>query len=157
MVGRLAIPSIGPWGNIYGLKFRKVREDQRGPKYLNSDGIGIRPFNTRALLEATTRIAICEGELDAITLEQCGIPAVGISGVEHWHKRYARMFVGFSEVLVVGDNDEAGQGARFSALVAKDVYAGRRVVLEEEGADINSIYVAGGAEALYSALGIPTV
>lgn len=156
-VGRLTIPSIGPTGNIYGLKFRKIDDETPGPKYMNTAGLSQRPFNLRALLEADQRIVICEGEIDAMTLDQCGLPAVGIPGVDHWHKQLARMFVGFSEVIVVGDSDPEGQGARFSAQVAKDVYSSRRVVIAQERADINSLYCEGGSELVYDVLGLTPV
>lgn len=154
MVGRLTIPSIGPRGNIYGLKYRKVDADDPGPKYMNTSGLSQRPFNLRALLEAGDRIVICEGEIDAISLEQCGLHAIGIPGVEHWRKQLSRMFVGFSEVIVVGDADPEGQGAKFSAQVAKDVYASRRVVLQQERADMNSLLAEGGPELIFDVLGI---
>lgn len=153
--GRITIPSIGPLGNVYGLKFRKIHEDTPGPKYMNTSGLAQRPYNLRALLEADDRIVICEGEIDAITLEQCGFHAVGIPGVDHWRKPLARMFVGFNEVIVVGDNDPEGQGAKFSAQVAKDVYASRRVVLTDEGSDINSLFVQGGPELVEEVLSVP--
>lgn len=152
-VGRLSIPAIGPRGNVYGIKYRALSDDLK-PKYVNQSGLPTRPFNLRAVVEAGSTIVVCEGELDAITLEQCGLSAVGIPGVENWKPEWSRMFVGFAEVVVVGDCDEKEQGAKFSAKVAKDVYASRRVVLSEPGDDMNSLYLKGGEKLIYETLGL---
>ena len=159
-LGRLAIPAIGPRGNVYGMKFRALTDDVR-PKY-HGLSVPARPFNLRAITESASLIVVCEGELDAIILEQCGLHAVGIPGVDNWKREWSRMFVGFSEVIVVGDNDPAEtkdgkpghQGQNFSARLAKEIYASRRVLLPEEGDDINTIYLRGGEDLVLDVLGI---
>ena len=143
--GRISIPSLGPHG-VHAIKYRRIDGDHK-PKYLTSMGTGARVFNTRALLEADRFIAATEGEVDCITLEMCGIPAVGLPGVEGWRKYHHRMFTGFSRVFIIGDNDDVGQGAKFAQKVASEVY-GAAVVELPAGHDVNSVFVEGGVDAV---------
>ena len=62
------------------------------------------------------RVAICEGEIDAMTLHQMGIPALSVNagaGNHGWLENDWGRLERFSEILVALDNDEAGEkGAR---------------------------------------------
>ena len=61
-------------------------------------------------------IAICEGEIDAMTLHQVGIPALSVNagaGNHQWIDNDWERLDRFSEIYLCYDNDEAGQkGAR---------------------------------------------
>lgn len=69
------------------------------------------------LIEPSQRkIAICEGEIDAMTLYQVGIPALSVNagaGNHQWIDNDWDRLDRFSEIFLCYDNDEAGQkGAR---------------------------------------------
>lgn len=65
------------------------------------------------LIEPKCRvIAICEGEIDAMTLHQCGIPALSVNagaGNHQWIENDWVRLDRFSEILVCFDDDEAGK------------------------------------------------
>ncbi len=76
------------------MRFRSV--DGAEPKYLGISGALIRLFNLRAIAEAEDLICITEGEIDAISLESVGLPAVGVPGANSWKRHHARLFNGFT-------------------------------------------------------------
>lgn len=61
-------------------------------------------------------VAICEGEIDAMTLHQAGIPALSVNqgaGNHQWIETEWDRLGRFSEILICFDDDEAGRkGAR---------------------------------------------
>lgn len=65
------------------------------------------------LIEPKVRtVAICEGEIDAMTLWQAGIPALSVNagaGNHQWIESDWQRLERFSEILIAFDNDEAGQ------------------------------------------------
>lgn len=65
------------------------------------------------LIEPKARtVAICEGEIDAMTLWQAGIPALSVNagaGNHQWIESDWQRLERFSEILIAFDNDEAGQ------------------------------------------------
>lgn len=142
--GRLAIPSIGPSGGVYDIRYRCLEHAEEGhdsgcPKYLGSDGVRTRPYNTRALVSPTDYLFITEGELDAATLTVCGWPAMGIPGASAWKPHYVRMVANFSQVVVIGDGDTAGR--RFATDVSRAITDARMVVMPE-GTDVNSCFTS---------------
>lgn len=57
-------------------------------------------------------VAITEGEIDAMTLHQCGIPALSVNagaGNHQWIENDWERLERFSEIIVCFDDDEAGQ------------------------------------------------
>jgi DNA primase len=144
--GRLSIPGLGREGLPYSLRFRSV--DGSDPKYLGKHG-PTRLFNIRALHEADNDIHITEGELDAITLEMCGLRAVGVCGANSWKAYYPRMFAGFTRVYVWGDGDAAGR--TFSQKVTDSVLSGHSVRMRE-GNDVNSVYLDAGKDGVLECL-----
>lgn len=145
---RLVIPSLGWDGLPYALKFRCMQDhdcrEAGCPKYLGLSQ-GTRLFNIRAIHEAGEMLCVTEGEIDAITLEQCGYHAVGVPGATNWKAHHPRMLAGFDTVLVFGDGDNAG--TEFAKRVCDSLATATSIRLPE-GEDINSIYVSGGKEAI---------
>jgi DNA primase len=115
-IGRLAIPYLTRSG-VVDIRFRAVPPDGDparailGAKYLSMTGQTPRPFNTLALARQETFVVICEGELDTITADMAGLPAVGFPGVNSWQKMFWRMFR-YRRVAILADNDDKGQGAK---------------------------------------------
>lgn len=148
--GRLVIPYIGPAGNVYNLRFRCVahtdcKAEGCDSKYISLPGYPSRVYNVRSLVTADAAIDVSEGELDAVTLEQCGLYAVGIPGVDALPAHFARLVAGFSDVRVWIDGDKAGRD--FAKTFLRAVPSARAVMVGE-GLDVNSYYVAKGAEGV---------
>ncbi|WP_367138924.1 toprim domain-containing protein [Saccharothrix sp. HUAS TT1] len=113
--GWLAIPylrwSPGQKWSVVTMRFRCLRDhdhDEHGGKFMSHTGGGVRLFNTISMLGEHDEIAICEGEPDTITAELCGIPAVGVPGVQTWRPYFRRLFLGFRKVFVLADGDKPG-------------------------------------------------
>lgn len=90
-------------------------------------------------------VAIAEGEIDAMTLHQMGIPALSVNagaGNHQWIDNDWERLERFSEILLCFDNDEAGRkGVRE---VANRLGVERcRVVIFGEAKDANEYLVAG--------------
>jgi len=72
---------------------------------------GNRPgiFNSDTLLDATM-VIICEGEIDAMLLQQSGLRAVSSTGgAGTWKPEWARFFTHIPDVYILYDNDQAGK------------------------------------------------
>ena len=152
--GRLVIPYIGPRGNIYNLRFRCMdHEDCKAAgcssKYMSLPGYPSRVFNVRALVTAGDEIHVTEGELDAISLQACGLSAVGIPGVENMPAHFSRMLAGFSSVTLWADGDKAGRDLAntFSKAVPSS-----HVLIMGEGQDVNSVYAQDGKAGILKLL-----
>lgn len=142
-VGRLAIPNICAAGHVVGFKFRAL--DGSEPKY---DGLELpsRLFNLQALNEAEDCIWVTEGEIDAISLNQLGAPAVAVPGAHNWKAHHARILEGFDRVVLVRDDDDAG------ADLAKKMGATDLPLLTvrppRPHKDVNAALAAGDVESL---------
>lgn len=150
--GSLAIPyrrlllESGEW-TVVSIRFRCIQnhEHQGHGKYMTVAGDRPRLYNTPTLLTDRDTIAICEGEIDAITTQLCGIPAVGVPGAESWQRHYRELFLGFARVVVLADGDEAGH--RFADTVAKTIPRSQ-VISCPPGSDVNDLVVNQGRQAL---------
>lgn len=100
-------------GELINAKYRDVA-DKRGMR----QEAGAEPclFGWHLIQPKTRRVAITEGEIDAMTLHQFGIPALSVNagaGNHQWIENEWERLERFSEILVCFDDDEAGQkGAR---------------------------------------------
>jgi DNA primase len=115
-------------------------------KYNTVAGDRPRMFNTKALVESDDIIAICEGELDAITAQACGIPAVGIPGIQLWKRAFREPFLGYEKVYILADGDDAGR--QLATVLMKDLGANGVVVPMPHGEDVNSFVKKNGPKAL---------
>ena len=98
-------------------------------------------------------LTICEGEFDAMSLHEAGIPnAVSVpSGAEDftWIDTCWDFLQGFEKIYLFGDNDDAGQ-KMIRSLVAK--LSDRRVfVVEHLCKDANELLFRHGADAVKAA------
>lgn len=148
MVSRLAIPSIGVRG-VISLRFRCMQgHDCKASdcnKYLGEDGVETRIWNPQALHVPGSRIGISEGELDGISLEMSGLPAIGVPGGHNWKPHYPRLFQGYDEVFVFGDPDDAGK--KFNTRVLRDVP--HAIVVTMGQGDVNDVYREEGAAGVW--------
>lgn len=104
-----------------------------------------RLYNTHALTRYSRDMAITEGELDAITAELCGVPTVGVPGAQMWKSHFRELFLGYRNVNILSDGDEAGMD--FARQVAKTL-PNARIIPMPDGEDVNSLVVTRGKAAL---------
>lgn len=150
--GMLAIPYLTKAGPV-ALRFRRPPQRDTGPKYWQPEGTVLTIFNTLAFFTSEDTIVVTEGEMDAISLVQAGIPAVGIPGASAWKPHYRLLFEGYESVAICADNDDSGAGRKFAAKVAQNV-PGPDVKLMPEGHDVNSYYCEFGRQALRDYMGV---
>jgi DNA primase len=149
--GFLAIPYLRKSQNedwsVVSIRFRCVYDhDHKGHgKYMTVAGDRPRLYNTLALLRESPTVAVCEGELDAITAQLCGIPAVGVPGAQAWQSHFREPFLGYREVLVLCDGDDAGMA--FGHTVAATL-PNAKIIPMPPGEDVNSLVATKGMDAL---------
>ncbi len=147
-VNRLSIPYPTISG-VVDLRFRSM--DLSEPKYMGLTGATTHLYNVGSFFRASSYISICEGEIDTITLDMaCGIPAVGVPGVNNWKKHYTRLLQDFEKVFLFADGDSAGTD--FSKHLSKEL--GNLVVVQmPDGEDVNSMYLKNGVEYFQHKIG----
>lgn len=142
--GRLAIPYITADGSVVDIRFRSL-DASVTPKYLSRHGAGARLYSVGSILAAGVTLYITEGEIDAMTLNQIGLPAIGIPGATQWERHWSRLLLDFDHVIVVCDGDQAG--VDFGKKIIEKVENATLIRLPD-GEDVNSIYTTQGEEAL---------
>ena len=153
--GWISIPYFTALDLCVGFKFRRL--DDGKPKYGAPVGQKSHLYNVTATTYDSSKIVICEGEFDAIVMNEAGIPAVGVPGVAAWKPYYPKLFTGFDIIYVIGDNDtredkETNPGAEFARRVASEVLNSQIVQLPP-GMDITDFYLANGKEELTNLVG----
>jgi DNA primase len=140
-VGRLAIPYITKNG-IVDLRFRAMGAEQ--PKYLGLAGATTHLYNVNAFFRAKSWIAVCEGEIDTITLDSCmGYPSIGVPGTNNWKRHYTRILHDFDSIYVFADGDQAGSD--FAKSLTKEL-GNVTTIHMPEGEDVNSTFIKQGKE-----------
>lgn len=105
---RYTIPIFDRNGSVITVKYRVDRDiDNSEEKYLSHPGSELYPFNT-SILSDNEWVVFCGGQIDAILLNQYGIPAVSPPSEGVFKAEWAKMFVG-KKVYVLLDNDNAGR------------------------------------------------
>lgn len=145
--GRLAIPYITADGSVVDIRYRALTPEQN-PKYLSRPGSKSHLFSVGSLLADGDTVYITEGEIDAITLNQCGLNAVGVPGASNWQEHWKRLFDDYDHVIVVCDGDQPGRD--FGKKVAERIEGATAIHLPD-GEDVNSMYV-NDRDALLGAL-----
>lgn len=132
-------------GELINAKYRNVADK----KDMRQEG-GAEPclFGWHLIEPNARTVAICEGEIDAMTLHQVGIPALSVNagaGNHQWIDSDWNRLERFSEILLCYDQDEAGQkGAKE---VANRLGLERcKVVRFDTSKDANE-YLQSGSEA----------
>lgn len=145
--GCLAIPYLrwSQWRNWTVASIRYRRLDGGTPKYLTMPGDKARLYNTHALTRYSKDICITEGELDAVSAELAGAPSVGVPGAQMWKPFFRELFLGYRNVNILADGDEAGLD--FARQVAKTL-PNSRIIPMPDGEDVNSFVLKRGKQAL---------
>ena len=152
--GRLAIPYVTPAG-VVGMRFRDLTGNSKA-KYLGVEGAPARLYNTRALFSDKPYIAVCEGELDAIVLnDRVGVPATAVAGGHAWKDHMPRCFADFDRVFVICDDDVKEDGSNPGADFTKKIVGSLSAVginavaiKPPRGLDLSEWYVRDGARAI---------
>jgi DNA primase len=153
--GRLSIPYLTPTG-VVDIKYRcadLTHGDHKGVncvKYLKESGSGTHLYNARALIGEADMVLLCEGEMDAISIQAyCDYPAVAYPGTQTWksQEHWKLCFDGVGEVVIIADGDKAGRDA--AALVQTSLnsvdFLAARVVDMPDGLDANQFIMQFGA------------
>lgn len=140
---------------VVQMRFRRMGDG--GAKYMGDKGVKGRPFNTMALSSNSRVVYLTEGEIDAMTLAQMGLPAVGIPGADLWNPLFARIFKWRKVIILVdGDTDIIRDGKTagglFADAVSRDL-SEYLVVSMPDGEDVNSVYCLEGEEGLKKRIG----
>jgi twinkle protein len=131
-------------GVLVNVKYRNVAEK----KDMRQEG-GAEPclFGWHLIDPKCRTVAICEGEIDAMTLHQCGVPALSVNagaGNHQWLENDWGRLDRFSEILIFFDSDEPGlKGAKE---VASRIGADRCKIVTLPAKDAND-YLLQGADA----------
>ena len=158
--GRIMFPLADHRGKVLGFGARRMHEDDKGPKYLNTSendlyqkgkqlfGIHLaRPAAGRA-----GRVVAVEGYTDVLALHQAGIrEAVAIMGTAVTPDQLVRLRQAAATIYFALDADAAGQDAMARAARGADGTFELRVVPLPAGTDPADLVQRAGAEA-FSAL-----
>lgn len=130
-------------GVLINFKLRNVAEK----KDMSQSG-GAEPclFGWHLIDPKARTVAICEGEIDAMTLHQVGVPALSVNagaGNHQWLENDWGRLERFSEIFVFFDNDEAGNKGAQEVIHRLGLERCKRVVLPTK--DAND-YLMQGAE-----------
>ena len=147
--GRLSIPFVTKTG-VVDLRFRSLNPAVE-PKYMGLTGAETKMYNVLDVEKAGNFIAVCEGEIDTITLSKCvGIPAVGVTGANAWKPHYTRLLADFERVFIFADGDQPGRD--FANALTRELPV--TVIPLPDGEDINSMYVSQGADFFLDKIGM---
>lgn len=135
-------------GEIYNV--RRYLPEAKGPdKMRNMRGHGsparLYPMEN---LDASDRVIITEGELDALVATQYRFPALtGTGGADVWRSEWNELFTG-KKVYICYDRDKAGEAGARNVADALLPYASAvyivRIPMEEKGADITDLFLREG-------------
>lgn len=118
-------------------------------KYPPKASAGDKPlFNLPALNSGAPFICITEGQIDAITLEQCGLSAIASTEPDTIINAIERNGTTTRDFLIIPDNDPAGQGKAQTMQTALSAI-GRNIciyTLPEQYHDVNNMQTQAPAE-----------
>ncbi|WP_354697407.1 DNA primase [Paraconexibacter sp. AEG42_29] len=155
---RITFPLCDRRGRVMGFGARRLAEDDKGPKYLNSNdgplfhkGKNVYASDiARAHATKAGQVILAEGYTDVIALHQAGLRnTVGLMGTSLTTDQVTELARLASVVVLALDADSAGQEAM---LRAAQVAAGRKVQLRvvklPAGMDPADLVQAEGADAM---------
>lgn len=127
-------------GNVVMIRGRDLRKDAE-KKYVTPFGQKARLFNSDVTWTAE-QVVICEGELDALVLEQQGFDAVAVPGAQTWQESWTGYFSDVKRTYIVFDADDAGR--KGAEKVSTVLPRARVVQMPELGTDITDFFVREG-------------
>ncbi|MCJ7812013.1 DNA primase [bacterium] len=159
---RLMFPIFNPSGRVIGFGGRKLKEEEDGPKYLNTPETQVYQksrilyglHQSKSGIRRENRALLVEGYTDLIRLHQCGLDfGVATSGTALTEDQGKLLMRYTKNVTVVFDGDPAGFDA---ALRGVDILVGVglhiQIVRLPEGYDPDSYLRDRGCEAMQELL-----
>lgn len=125
---------------VFWLQARAVDRSVE-PKELSHKGPAPFPFNVHLLNQKPGVVYLCEGAIDAMSMVQNGLDAVGIPGVSAFRQEWIPFFKN-KMVYVAFDADNAGEkGAeRVLQLFSQSGIEARRIQIPRGGNDVNESF-----------------
>lgn len=122
-------------GELVNVKYRNPDEKRD----MRQEG-GAEPclFGWHLIEPKARQVAICEGEIDAMTLWQVGIPALSVNagaGNHQWIESDWQRLERFSDILIAFDADEAGQKGAAEVIRRLGVARCRKLTLPAKDAN----------------------
>lgn len=113
----IVFPYLDPTGQVVGAKFLPLRRDERGKKRITTLA-GCRPalFGWQAIPAGAREVCICEGEGDACSWYQYGMPAlsipigIGTGGKQAWIEHELENLDRFDRIYLSIDNEVVPEG-----------------------------------------------
>lgn len=128
----------GEVSRAVSLRFRYLMPTRN--KYDALKGTKAHLFNVQA--SDSKDVWLCEGEFDAIILNQLGFPTVGVPGASSFNTSWKFLFAGADSVTLVFDGDDAGEkGANRLASILGEVVPTVRRALLPPGLDVTDLYL----------------
>lgn len=131
---------ILPYDNEFYFR-RSVDDTNAAPIKINSKGDMLRLYNPFNVLGGGQTLFAVEGEIDALTLYQCGYKAVATGGAGNWKRTLIPALGKLKgdckpQFVVMFDNNDKGQGQQQAAELVKELlgrgYKAVNVILDEE-------------------------
>ncbi len=144
--GAIGIPYFGETGEKLFVRRRNPPGNEL--RFQQPKGVKLHPYGLNRLETARKagRIYLCEGESDTWTIWRCGLPALGLPGVNMAKELQHDHIDGLAELLVIPDSDPAGE--KFVEAICNRLtelgFAGRvhLVMIPKEHKDVSAWYVA---------------
>ena len=144
----ITIPYLNALGQVRAVRWRNMHGDI---KYMQPKGSGSHLFHVKT--SRKPKVWICEGEFDAMILDQSGFPSVGVPGAVSFKDEWAYLFAYCDQVTVVFDADERGrEGAQKLTRLLGPLVSRLRMVRLPEGKDVTDLYLEDKAK-LYELVG----
>lgn len=143
--GRYTIPITSIVGDVINIRKYKINPEPGIPKYINIKGSHNYLFPVANALNCT-ELYITEGEHDALTLIQAGLPAITqTAGAAGWDDAWNELFTD-KTIVIVYDNDQPG---REGAVKLREKLAGyaneiHDIILPVK--DVNDYFKAGNGK-----------
>lgn len=142
--GAITIPYLNPPQRVDdSVTVRQIRRRNLfgHPKYETAKGDRPHIYNVEALSHHS-QVWVCEGEFDALILQQMGKWAVGIPGAQLFRPEWKYLFVDCEHVSLVFDADEAGRGGgeRIASMLGP-VVTKMSIIRLPQGKDVTDMYL----------------
>lgn len=151
--GYLAIPyltRIGPVNfNFRCIQDHNCKEIPKHSKYYKRKHSPVNLYGVMSIAQAEDWIVVTEGEIDAMTWQQIGVPALAVPGAENWKEHWANLLEDFSRVYLAEDGDNAGKDLWIA--MSEHIDQGNTMVVRmrmPDGEDTNSMYLKHGKDYL---------